>query len=592
MARNPCIKEKYPNPSSRRPRSLSQDPLEALPTRNLASWGGLRNRSDRTGGRDTESFLTYCARHFLHVPRTIPNTPRERTETVEAAKSHTSDQASSPSTAVATHVAVDAEAERREARSVTQARLTSSLVVWDALVPAALLVLAGRFEGVFGPPLNGGAAQITDRLAVFLALISPVGLAIAGGYNHRRRRGGSRLLFGLKLAVVGMAVAWTGLITSAIAGWPIDFAQMLALSVFLPMGWLLGRWACDRHPATGAERVLLVGSGTVAQRVLDLTVRHRERRLDVVGRLDSDSDPAPGDGGPPLLGDLSDLPEVIGAYGIQRVIVAFAPERDTELLDLLRHCIAHGVQVDIVPRFYELIGPTPHANSVGGLALMEVPSRGLSTAQRAVKRGLDIAGSLALLLVLSPLIAVIAATIAATDGRPILFRQTRVGQRGRTFEILKFRTMTSDCDTAGLARLAALADCGEHSLDDDEAIGTVVQELKTQSEARVTRLGGMLRAMSLDEIPQLFNVLRGDMSLIGPRPLRPFEVTSLNDWQQARQDLRPGLTGLWQVLGRSDVSWDERMQLDYTYVSHWSFASDLQILCRTLPAVLKKEGAV
>lgn len=213
------------------------------------------------------------------------------------------------------------------ARPVSRSRLLSWLVMWDALVPAALLVVAGRFEGVFGPPLNGGAADITDSLVLVLAIISPIGLAMAGAYHHRRRRGGSRLLFALRLGVVGMVISWIALISSAIMGWPIDFAQMLALSALLPVGWLLGRWACDRHPATGAERILLVGSGTVARRVLDLTLRHRERRLDVVGRIEVDpaaavSADAPG---PPVLGGLSRLPEIVGTHAIDRVIVAFAP---------------------------------------------------------------------------------------------------------------------------------------------------------------------------------------------------------------------------------------------------------------------------
>lgn len=499
------------------------------------------------------------------------------------------DVASRHELAAATHQ----DAATASARTaVSRRRLMSWLVVWDALVPAALLVLAGLFEGIVGPPLNGGAAVITDPLVILLAVISPIGLAIAGAYNHRRRRGNSRLLFALKLGVVGMAVSWTALIASAVMGWPIDFAQMITLSLLLPAGWLLGRAACDRHPATGAERVLLVGSGTVAQRVLDLTVRHRERRLQVIGRIESDPVATSTEGGPPLLGDLDDLPRVLRDHGIQRVIVAFAPGRDSELLDLLRHCIGEGVQVDIVPRFYELIGPSPRANSVGGLALMEVPGRGLTPPQLAVKRGLDIAGALGMLLILSPLLVAAAAAIAISDGRPVFFRQTRVGQRGRTFEIFKFRTMTVGSDADGVARLAAMADRGEHRLNDDGPIATVVRDLKAQSEARVTRLGGFLRKTSIDELPQLLNVVRGDMSLVGPRPLRPFEVTELNEWQRARQDLRPGLTGLWQVLGRSDVSWDERMQLDYTYVSHWSFLADLQILARTVPAVLKKDGAV
>ena len=223
---------------------------------------------------------------------------------------------------------------------------------------------------------------------------------------------------------------------------------------------------------------------------------------------------------------------------------------------------------------------------------MEVPGRGLTPSQRTVKRTLDIIGSLTLIVLLSPFIAATALAIAAFDGRPILFRQTRVGQMGRTFSILKFRTMSVGSDFEGVALRAATADAAAQPLEANEPISALVHELKATSDARLTRIGAVLRRTSLDELPQLFNILRGDMSLVGPRPLRPFEAAALSPWQLARQDLRPGLTGLWQVLGRSNVEWGERMQLDYSYVSHWSFASDLQILARTLPAVIKKEGAV
>jgi exopolysaccharide biosynthesis polyprenyl glycosylphosphotransferase len=296
--------------------------------------------------------------------------------------------------------------------------------------------------------------------------------------------------------------------------------------------------------------------------------------------------------GIPLLGPLSDITSIISGHRIDRVIVAFTAEPDALLLNRLRQCVAEGVQVDIVPRFYDLVGPSPRAHSLGSLALVEVPGRGLTVSQRAAKRTMDALGAAAILLVLSPFIIATAALIALADGRPVLFRQTRVGRDGREFSIRKFRTMRTDADAHGVARLAALADEGQRSLHDELHIPDVVHELKSEGDARVTRVGQFLRRTSLDELPQLINVLRGDMSLVGPRPLRPFEVAFLAPWQRARQELRPGLTGLWQVMGRSAVDWDERMQLDYSYVSHWSLAEDLRILARTLPAVLKKDGAL
>lgn len=186
-----------------------------------------------------------------------------------------------------------------------------------------------------------------------------------------------------------------------------------------------------------------------------------------------------------------------------------------------------------------------------------------------------------LLVIFSPLMLACAALIRR-DGGPATFAHYRVGSRGRVFRCFKFRTMCVDAER----KLREV-------LDSDPALREEWERtFKLANDPRVTPIGRWLRRSSLDELPQLLNVIGGDMSLVGPRPLRPFEVGSLEPWQLARQDLRPGLTGLWQVLGRSTIGWEERMQLDYDYVSHWSFASDLRILLRTLPAVLRRDGAI
>jgi len=463
-----------------------------------------------------------------------------------------------------------------------------ALVVWDTALPVALVMIAYGLDSAPTAPWSGSSGS--GWLALMLGLLSPLGLAVAGGYRHRRRRTESRFFFAMRLLALAIVLSWISVVVAVLAGWPVGRAEVLVLPVGLWAGWLLGRWACDRHPAASRDRALLVGSGAVAQRILALTDRHRERRLHVVGRLDDEPLPME-EGAPPLLGGLADLSAVLVQKGIDRVIVAFPRGRDEELLDVLRGCSSVGVQVDVVPRFFDLVGPSPRAYSLGGMPLVEVPSRGLTPSQRFVKRAVDVAGSLFLIAVLLPLTLVIAAAIAAGDGRPVLFRQTRVGQAGRAFRIVKFRTMRPEADEAGVARTAALADQGQGGLHGEGSIAAVVRDLKADDGTRLTPLGRFLRRTSLDELPQLVNVLIGDMSLVGPRPLRPFEVGHLGEWQRARQELRPGLTGLWQVLGRSSIGWDERMQLDYTYVAHWSLLFDLGILARTVPAVLKRHGA-
>ena len=196
---------------------------------------------------------------------------------------------------------------------------------------------------------------------------------------------------------------------------------------------------------------------------------------------------------------------------------------------------------------------------------------------------MDIVVSATMLTLTAPIMLAVAIAIRLDDGKPVLFRQTRIGRNGRPFEILKFRTMTQGADKQ---QVSELIDEGA------DAIAAVSDAMKRQSDAWITPVGHFLRRTSLDELPQLWNVLRGDMSLVGPRPLRQYEVDALTDWEITRQEVRPGITGLWQILGRSDIRWNERMQLDYSYVRHWSFVKDVAILARTAAVVLARKGAV
>ncbi len=477
----------------------------------------------------------------------------------------------------ATHGALREDDVRRARR--VRGRLNRALVLWDALVPAALLPLAALLANRTGLGSAVPDHGPTDPVALLLLFLAPLTLACAGGYDHRRRRGMSRLVFGARLLVAGVVLSWALLLVADVGGWTVDRGQVQALALLMPAGWLIGRFACDHNPAATAERVLLVGSGDVARRVLAFTRRHPERKLDVVGWIDGDPGPgAPGD--PPHLGDLDGLGAALRTMAPDRVVVAFAPGRDAAIVDTLRECVRSGVRVDVVPRFFDLLGPEPRAETLGRLALIGVPAVGLSTAERLAKRTLDLVVASAMLLLLAPVLALVAAAVAIVDGRPVFFRQEREGQGGRPFRMLKFRTMTTGAEPDAL------------TASEGTSTGEAIDAHKTRSALRVTAIGRMLRSSSIDELPQLWNVLTGDMSLVGPRPIPLYEAAHLDGWHRSRQDLKPGLTGLWQVSGRSDIDWAERMQLDYTYVSHWSLVSDLRILARTLPAVLRKEGAV
>jgi exopolysaccharide biosynthesis polyprenyl glycosylphosphotransferase len=307
--------------------------------------------------------------------------------------------------------------------------------------------------------------------------------------------------------------------------------------------------------------------------VAELAGRHRENGLDVVGLLDDDGPPQP-NGAPPLLGGLEDFERVVREHEIDRVIVSFTRARDEELVGLVRRCDP-DIAVDVVPRLFDVIKPDGHL--LGGLPLADATPARHDTTNLALKRTLDVVGALLALIAFAPVMAVVAVAVWITDPGPILYRQERIGRGGRPFQLPKFRTMA-----VGSAEIPVeLGSLG---------IAALVERLKDEPK-ELTPIGGWLRSASLDELPQLWCVLRGEMSFVGPRPLRPFEVASLDAWQLERLTLRPGLTGLWQVLGRSDTQWDERMRLDNLYTRYWSMAFDIRIMLRTVPAVLRRRGA-
>lgn len=455
-------------------------------------------------------------------------------------------------------------------------RWTALLIGLNALTTFAIVSLAGAIAGlgVFDGALGGGAPLSSGQILI-LAGVSPVLIAIAGGYGRRGASLG-------RLAAAALFGSWLSVIVAGASTASVNVLQVAVATAALPPVWALGRLAATRFQAT--ERVVIVGSGRVVERLEELCRRHPERGFRVVGFVDEDPfemETCEAE----CLGAIGELPAILEEHGVDRLIVGWSAAGDEQIMDIIRACDRHGVHVDTVPRMFDIIGTEPQVTSLGGVPLVGVRSARTSLAQRFAKRALDIAGSAALLILFAPVMLVCATVIAVFDGRPVFFRQERIGAGGIPFRIVKFRTMRNGAEGAGAGRVDAVAN-GDLSIDE------AVERIKAESTSQVTKVGNFLRITSLDEIPQLWNVLRGDMSLVGPRPLRDFEVDALGDWQLRRQDVRPGITGLWQVLGRSDISWGERMQLDYTYARHWSMKTDIGILFRTVSAVIGRRGSV
>jgi exopolysaccharide biosynthesis polyprenyl glycosylphosphotransferase len=322
------------------------------------------------------------------------------------------------------------------------------------------------------------------------------------------------------------------------------------------------------------RRTLIVGSGREARLVHRKLMAHPEYGLDVVGFLGED----PADSVGPVLGSGEDIAAVIDEHDIDRVLLGSSIASHEEMLDLIRTVRRPDVQVSIVPNYFEIFTSRAILDEVEGMSVVTLPPMNLGRSSRLLKRSFDVVVSAAALIVLSPILAAVAIAIRLDSSGPAFYRQPRRGRYGSTFQIVKFRTM----------RIGAEQDRSE-VLHMNEVDGPLFK-IKGR-DPRVTRVGAFLRRTSIDELPQLWNVVKGEMSLVGPRPFVVYEADKITGWAQRRLDMTPGITGLWQVLGRNDIPFDEMTKLDYLYVTNWSVWWDLKILCQTIPVVLGKRGA-
>jgi exopolysaccharide biosynthesis polyprenyl glycosylphosphotransferase len=259
------------------------------------------------------------------------------------------------------------------------------------------------------------------------------------------------------------------------------------------------------------------------------------------------------------------------------VIVAGSAIRSDELLDLYRMLQALDVEVRVSAGLPELAASRVTVQPLDGLAVLSLRHNQLDGLQAAIKRGFDLAAASLLFVLVAPVLGAIAALVRLTSGPGVIFRQVRVGEGGRPFVIYKFRTMVRDAEI----RLDELR-------DRNQADGLL---FKIDSDPRVTRAGRFLRRSGLDELPQLWNVIRGDMSLVGPRPPLPEEATRYDEWVRGRLRVKPGITGLWQVNGRHELSFADYVRYDLFYVENWSLALDLYVIARTPLALLSRRGS-
>ena len=390
-------------------------------------------------------------------------------------------------------------------------------------------------------------------------------------------------LFGV-FQVVSLGT-WGFLVLGAVLGVP--HAPLSRLVVFwvlavvlVPLLRAVMRMFGRRHVAY-VQNVIIVGSGYVAQLLASKIEKHPEYGLRVVGFVDRDSGAA-GDGitGAELIGTTEDLPRLVQAHSAHRVAIAFSTDSHEQTLEVIRSMQDTEVQIDIVPRMFEVLGTNAQLHTIEGIPLVGLPIPRLSASERFLKRSLDFIGGALGLILLAPLMLVCALAIRLTSRGPVFFRQVRMGEGGQTFQVLKFRTMVADAE----ARKPNLAHLNMHNHDDPRMF-------KVPNDPRVTKVGAVLRRWRIDELPQLINVVLGQMSLVGPRPLILDEDQYVERWARRRLNLKPGMTGLWQVLGASDIPFDEMTKLDYLYVTNWSLREDVRLIMLTLPALRRVRAA-
>jgi len=378
-----------------------------------------------------------------------------------------------------------------------------------------------------------------------------------------------------QLATLCALVAWLtgGLITHR----ALDRHEALFLWLALAVGLVLAR-AVSRAVAlwmAPAERCLFIGDEMSAETIRSKLTGHAGVKAEVVAHLDLDKAASWSTDtfSESRLAEIRDLAQTLDVH---RAIIAPRSVDGGEMLNLVRTLKAVGVRVSVLPRLLEVVGSSVEFDDLHGVTVMGVRRFELTRSSAAFKRAFDLLGASLGLLAVSPLLVVIAVAIKLDSRGPVFFRQLRVGRHGQRFQMLKFRTMVPDAE--------AMKDSLRHRNEAREGL------FKIAADPRVTRVGRLLRSTALDELPQLLNIVRGEMSLVGPRPLVVDEDQRVEGWHRRRLELMPGMTGPWQILGPSRVPLREMVAIDYIYIANWSLCSDIKILLRTIPHVIGRRG--
>ena len=475
-----------------------------------------------------------------------------------------------------------------EVREVQERRLGRGWLVRRMLLAADLLALAVAFavvEVLFDSHLVG-SLSVGIQTLIFLCLL-PVWVLAAKLYGlyDRDEENATHSTADEVVSVFHLftVAVWLFVATSWIFG--LTDPNQAKLATF----WLLGLLAIAgaraaarslaRRHSSYVQNALIIGAGDVGQLIGRKLLQHPEYRINLLGFIDDQPKERRRDlGDLTVLGSPDDIEEIVRRERVDRVIVAFSRDGHEQMLELVRALRKHNLRIDLVPRLFEAVGANVGIHTIEGLPLVGLPAGRISRSSRLLKRSLDVIASAALLVLVAPTMLLIAVLIRRDSPGPVFFRQTRLGMDLREFTLLKFRTMYEGTDEAPHREYVK-------QIIRSDALPGSNNLYKLERHDSVTSVGHWLRKRSLDELPQLINVLRGDMSLVGPRPLIPYELELFSPHHFERFLVPAGLTGLWQVEARAHSTFGEALDLDVAYARGWSLGLDLRLLLRT-PLVL------
>ena len=478
---------------------------------------------------------------------------------------------------------------------------TGALRNWLGKLPEAVAgLLRSLGISIGGLPAPGGSLPVGPLPApafILAAAIWPICFAALSVYDGRRN---ATLGAELRRVLAAVCVATLALAGALFLSYRETSRLTILLFFVLDLALLLGArlalWAYRLLRTTNGRRsighrgVLIVGAGSMGQRAAAQLAEVGWTDIVPVGYLDDD--PAKQGqvlGGLAVLGTLDEVADVAQKHQVRDALIALPARAHERLVQISRTLQGLDLRVHVIPDLLALSFPNAALDGFGGIPVLDLGQPGAYAQRWVSRRAFDVTMACLLLVLLSPLYALVAVLIKLDSRGPVIYRQERIGQHGRPFVFLKFRSMRDASDSG--AHRAHMERVIRENLDPQQAGGSGPSSLKLAHDPRITRVGRVIRKLSIDELPQLVNVLRGEMSLVGPRPGLPYELAMYQEWQKRRLEALPGLTGWWQVKGRNRVSFDEMVRMDLYYMDHSSFWLDVRILLLTPWAALSGKGA-